>query len=153
MDKGGQGEKSRVVIDASVVVKWVIPGEPWEAQAKALVMKLASGEIEACAPPLLFYEVTSVILKSMLTGTLTFNDGIEALKVLGNLGLNVQTINWIDLAEILRIATITKLTIYDSAYLHLSKKVNAQFITADVQLKQKGENVTEIVHLKDLQLA
>jgi|GEM_PF-2944028 len=77
-----------------------------------------------CAAPL-FYEVTTVIPKSMLTGTLTFNDGIEALKVLGNLGLNAQTINWIDLAEILHIATITKLTIYDSAYLHLSKKVNA----------------------------
>lgn len=36
MDKGGEGEKPKVVVDASVAVKWVIPGEPWEEQAVAL---------------------------------------------------------------------------------------------------------------------
>jgi hypothetical protein len=33
MDKGGSPEGLRAVVDASVVVKWGIPGEPWRARA------------------------------------------------------------------------------------------------------------------------
>jgi len=150
MDKGGQGEKPRVVIDASVAVKWVIPGEPWETQARTLEEKIASREVEAYAPTLLLYEAASVILKSILKGALKLTDGIGALKAMGDLGLNIKTTSWNDLTEILEIATTTKLTIYDSTYLHLSKKMRAQLITADNELKKKGENVTEAILLKDL---
>lgn len=150
MDKGGQRKRPRVVIDASVAVKWVIPGEPWEAEARTLEEKIASRETEAYAPQLLLYEVASVILKSISTGALKLDDGIQALKALGHLGLNIQTTSWNDLTEILRIAYTTELTIYDSTYLYLSKKMNAQLITADKQLKQKGEKITEAILLKDL---
>jgi len=152
MDKGGQREKPKVVIDASVAAKWIIPGEPWEAQARTLKEKIAFGEIEAYAPLLLLYEVASVILKAVSIGILKLSDGIEALKILGHLGLSIQVTSWNDLAEILPIAAATKLTIYDSTYLHLSKKMNASLITADNELKQRGEKVTEIILLKDLNI-
>lgn len=152
MDKRGQREKPRVVIDVSVACKWVIPGEPWEKQARTLEEKIASTEVEAYAPSLLLYEVASVILKSISTGTLKLSDGVEALKAIGHLGINIQTTNWNTLAKILDIATTTKLTIYDSTYLYLSKKMNGRLITADNKLKQKGGNVTEIILLKDLNL-
>ena len=150
MDKGGQGEKPRVVIDASVAVKWIIPGEPWEARASILEEKIASREVEAYAPPLLLYEVASVIRKSISRGALKLGDGIEALKAMGHLGLNIQPTSWDDLAEILNIATATKLTVYDAAYLHLSKKMEAKLITADSKLKKRGESVTAIILLKEL---
>ncbi|MEM2028292.1 MAG: type II toxin-antitoxin system VapC family toxin [Candidatus Bathyarchaeia archaeon] len=150
MDKGGQGAKPRIVVDASVVVKWIIPGEPWEEQARAIAEKIVSGVVEAYAPHLLLYEVASAILKSILIGAIRLSDGIEALEALEHLGISVQTIGWSDLKEILELAVTTKLTIYDSVYLHLTKKIGAQLITADSQLKQKGENVTEIILLKDL---
>ena len=152
MDKGGQGEKPKVVIDASVAVKWVIPGEPWEMQARILEVKIASREVEAYAPPLLLYEVASAILKSVLRGALKLGDGVEALTAIGRLGLNIQITSWNDLAEILDIATTTKLTIYDSTYLHLSKKMNAKLVTADKELKHRGRGVTEIILLKDLNI-
>lgn len=153
MDKGGQGEKPRVVIDTSVAAKWIIPGEPWGAQARILEEKIVSGEVEAYAPPLLLYEVASVILKSISRGALKLGDGTETLKAMGHLGLNIQPTSWNDLAEILNIATATKLTIYDSSYLHLSKKMNAKLITADNELKKKGEKVAETILLKDLKQA
>jgi predicted nucleic acid-binding protein len=131
MDKGGQVEKPRVVIDASVAAKWVIPGEPWDAQAERLKEKIAHGEIEIYAPTLLLYEVASVILKATSVHILKLSDGVEALKAIGRLGINIQTTSWNDLPEILQTATTTKLTIYDSAYLHLSKKMNAKLVTAD----------------------
>ncbi|RLE50045.1 MAG: hypothetical protein DRJ31_02620 [Candidatus Methanomethylicota archaeon] len=152
MDKGGQGEWFRVVIDASVAAKWVISGEPWEEKARALREKMVLGEVEVHAPQLLLYEVASVVLKSVLKGILELRDGIEALKALGRLGLKVQVISWDDMVEVLNIATLTKLTAYDSAYLYLSKKLNAPLITADDQLKKKGGSVAEVVLLKDLNL-
>jgi len=150
MDKGGQGEKPKVVIDASIAAKWIIPGEPWEAQARSLKEKIASREIEAYAPSLLLYEVASVILKSVSKGILKLNDGIEAIKILGHLGLNIQITSWNDLAEILPIAAATKLTVYDAAYLHLSKKMKAELITADIELKKRGEGVTATILLEEL---
>jgi len=150
MDKGGQGEKPKVVIDASVAVKWIIPGEPWEAQARTLKERIASREIEAYAPPLLLYEVASVIQKSILRGALRLGDGIEALKAMGRLGLNIQPTSWDDLAEILNIATTTKLTVYDAAYLHLSRKMEAKLVTVDNKLKKRGESVTVTILLEEL---
>jgi predicted nucleic acid-binding protein len=150
MDKRGQREKPRVVVDASVVAKWVFPGEPWESEARVLQEKIAFREVEAYAPPLLLYEVASVILKSIFRGVLKIDDGIQALEALKNLGLNIQAVDWNGLAEILRIAIASKLTVYDSIYLQLSKKINAPLITADIQLKQRGRNVTEIILLEDL---
>ena len=152
MDKGGQRDKSKVVIDASVAAKWIIPGEPWEAQARTLKEKIASMEVEAYAPPLLLYEVASVILKSASAGILKLSDGIEALKAMGHLGLNIQTTSWNDLAEILSIAAATKLTVYDAIYLHLSRKMKAKLITADSKLKKRGESVTATILLKELEM-
>jgi len=152
MDKGRQRDKPRVVIDASVAAKWIIPGEPWEAQARTLKEKIASMEIEAYAPPLLLYEVASVILKSVSVGILKLSDGIEALKAMRHLGLNIQITSWNYLAEILSIAAATKLTVYDAAYLHLSKKMKAKLITADSKLKKRGESVTTTILLKELEM-
>jgi len=152
MDKRGQGKGFRIVVDASVVAKWVISGEPWGEKARTLEEKMILGEVEVYVPQLLLYEVASVILKSVLKGILELRDGIEALKALGCLGLKVQVISWDDMVEVLNIATLTKLTVYDSAYLYLSKKLNAPLVTADDQLKKRGESVAEVVLLKDLDL-
>ncbi|MBS7628359.1 type II toxin-antitoxin system VapC family toxin, partial [Candidatus Bathyarchaeota archaeon] len=140
----------KVVIDASVVAKWAIPGEDWDAEAKALRDKISSGEVEAYAPTLLLYEVASVMLKAALTGILKPTDGVEALKAMGRLGVNIQATGWNELPEILEMATATKLTIYDSVYLHTSKKIGSKLVTADDELKQKGKGVSEIMLLKDL---
>ncbi|MBS7654137.1 MAG: type II toxin-antitoxin system VapC family toxin [Candidatus Bathyarchaeia archaeon] len=109
--------------------------------------------MEAYAPHLLLYEVASAILKLILIGAIKSSDGIEALEALERLGINVQTTGWSYLKEILRLAAATKLTIYDSAYLHLTKKIGAKLITADSQLKQKRENVAEIILLEELEPA
>ncbi|MEM2865144.1 MAG: type II toxin-antitoxin system VapC family toxin [Candidatus Bathyarchaeia archaeon] len=150
MDEGGQGEKPKVVVDASVAAKWAIPGEPWDEEAKTLRDKIARGEVEAHAPILLLYELASVMWKAALTRILKPADGAEALKAMGRLGVNIQATGWSELPEILEIADTTKLTVYDSVYLHVSRRMGAKLVTADDELKRKGGGVTEILCLKDL---
>ncbi|MEM2849290.1 MAG: type II toxin-antitoxin system VapC family toxin [Candidatus Bathyarchaeia archaeon] len=150
MDKGRQGEKLRIVIDASVIAKWIIPGEPWEEQAKLLRNMVVSGDVEAYVPTLLLYEVTSVILRAFFRGVLKLSDGIEALKALRYIGFSIKAIEWEDLVEILNIATAAKLTVYDSTYIYLAKKLNAQLVTADRQMKKSCENITRATLLEEL---
>ncbi|HIE18861.1 TPA: PIN domain-containing protein [Candidatus Bathyarchaeota archaeon] len=83
---------------------------------------------------------------------LKLKDGIEALNAMGQLNINIQPATWSDQADIPNIAAATKLTVYDAAYLHLSKKMNAKLITADSELKKKGENVTATLLLKELKI-
>lgn len=36
MAERGKRKELKLMIDASVAAKWIIPGEPWEEEAKAL---------------------------------------------------------------------------------------------------------------------
>jgi hypothetical protein len=83
MAEGGEGGKVRLVIDASVAAKWIIPGEPWDGKARALKEAIAKGNVEAYAPTLILYELTSVIFKAVRNGVLT--DLLPALKGEGSL--------------------------------------------------------------------
>jgi len=49
------------------------------------------------------------------------------------------------------IYTVAKndLTVYDAAYLFLAEKMNAQVITADDKMCQKGKSQFRLLHLKD----
>ena len=150
MAKGGKREQVKLVIDASVVAKWVIPGEPWEEEASTLKNAIASGHVKAYAPTLIVYELASVILKAIKNNILKVQDGFEALKAIGSLGINLIPILWEESAEILKIATASGLTTYDSTYLWLSKKLEGKLITADEELRRGGEIITKTVLLGEL---
>ncbi len=56
----------RLVVDASVAIKWLIPQQPEEAdvpKALALMLKVESGEIRIYKPPHFIAEVMGVIAR------------------------------------------------------------------------------------------
>ena len=150
MAERGEGEEVKLVIDASVVAKWIIPGKPWEEEANTLKNAIASGRVKAYAPTLIVYELASVILKAIKNNILKVQDGVEALKAIGSLGISLIPVLWEESAEILKIATASGLTTYDSTYLWLSKKLEGKLITADEELKRRGEAITKTVLLGEL---
>ena len=152
MDKGGEGEQVKLVVDASVAAKWIIPGEPWEEKANNLKGAIVLGRVEAYAPTLLIYELASVLLKAVKRGVLKAADGIEALKAVGSLGISLAPVLWEEVAEVFEAADSTSLTIYDAAYLWLSKKLNAPLVTADEKLCKKGGRIAKIISLQDLKI-
>ncbi len=152
MDKGGEGEQVKLIVDASVAAKWIIPGEPWEEEANNLKGAIVLGRVEAYAPTILTYELASVLLKAVRKGVLKSDDGIEALKAVGSLGISLAPVLWGEVAEIFEVAISTSLTIYDAAYLWLSKKLDAPLVTADEKLCKKGGRVTKMISLQDLKI-
>ena len=142
----------KLVVDASVVAKWIIPGEPWEEEANNLKGAIVSGRVEAYAPTILTYELASVLLKAVRRGVLKSDDGIEALKAVGSLGISLAPVLWEEVAEVFEVVISTSLTIYDAAYLWLSKKLDAPLVTADEKLCKKSGRVAKIISLQDLKI-
>ena len=142
----------RFVIDASVAAKWILPGEPWEEKANMLKKAIALGRVEAYAPTLLTYELASVLLKAVKKSVLKALDGIEALKAISFLGINLAPVLWKEVAEVFETASSSGLTIYDAAYLWLSKKLDADLITADEKLRKKGEKITKVLLLEEVKI-
>ena len=142
----------KLVVDVSVVAKWIIPGEPWEDEANNLKGAIVSGRVEAYAPTLLTYELASVLLKAVRKGVLKPGDGIEALKAVGSLGISLAPVLWEEVTEVFQAASSTSLTIYDAAYLWLSKKLDAALVTADEKLCKKGGRISKIISLQDLKI-
>ncbi|MEM4766275.1 MAG: type II toxin-antitoxin system VapC family toxin, partial [Nitrososphaerota archaeon] len=64
---------------------------------------------------------------------------------IGSIGLIIDDICWDDLSEILKIAESTKLTVYDSVYVYLARKMGCKLLTADTEVKNKGGSITEII--------
>ena len=142
----------KLVVDASVAAKWIIPGEPWEEEANTLKRAIVSGRVEAYAPTLLTYELASVLLKAVRKGVLKVVDGVEALKAVGSLGIDLAPVLWEEVAGIFEVADSTSLTIYDATYLWLSKKLSAPIVTADEKLCKKGGRIAKIISLQDLKI-
>jgi len=142
----------KLVVDVSVAAKWIIPGEPWEEEANNLKRAIVLGRVDAYAPTLLTYELASVLLKAVKRGVLKAADGIEALKAVGSLGISLAPVLWEEVAEVFEAANSTSLTIYDAAYLWLSKKLDAALVTADEKLCKKGGGVAKIISLQDLKI-
>jgi predicted nucleic acid-binding protein len=123
----------QVCIDASLLVKIVVE-EPYSDQARALWHNWQHEGRQPCAPPLLRYEVTSVLRKYVSRGLRTAEESRQALQ--RALAYDIQYVeppdshqHAFDLAVLLnRPAT------YDTHFLALADYLGCEFWTADERL-------------------
>jgi len=137
------------VVDASVVAKWVLPGEPFEENALLVKTNYTSGKYPVCAPSLLVQEIGNSLWKAIKRKRITQENADKSLKNLSDLGIALYQIDWTEISKVLQIAEKTGLTIYDASYLFLSKKTEAPVITADDKMFQKAKDDFRILHLRD----
>lgn len=109
----------RVVVDASIAVKWYVPEIHSEAAAKLL-----SGRYELIAPDLLLPEAANVIWKKTARRELTEKEGRAILAGLLGVGIElVPSSRYVEAALIL--ANATRTTVYDSLYLAVAVSTRA----------------------------
>ena len=137
------------MVDASVVSKWVLSGENYEENAAKLKAEYVAGNVDLSAPSFMVQEVTNSIWKAIKQKRITLETAQSALENLDALQINLYCINWMEACEELAIATKNDLTVYDAAYLFLAEKMNAQVITADDKMCQKGKSQFRLLNLKD----
>lgn len=150
MDQRGKREITRhYVVDASVIAKWVLPIETYQENAFKLKQDQVSGIVNLSAPAFLTLEVTNALWKAVKLKRLSEEDSQEALKTLGDTKIALYELDWPEASEVLDIAFELDIAIYDAAYVFLSDKIKAQFITSDTKLYEKAKGHFRVVHLKD----
>ena len=137
------------VVDASIVVKWVLSGEPYEENSARLKKDYLSGIINLSAPSFVVQEVANSLWKAITRGRILPEDAQEALRVLQGMRIDLHELNWIEISEALNIAGKLNLAIYDASYLLLSEKLKTQVVTADDELYQKARECFKVLHIKD----
>jgi predicted nucleic acid-binding protein len=119
---------SLLVPDASVIVKWTLPGgqEPAAEKALRVLAEWQAGEVDLVAPSLWRYEVANVLARKAPRNAADLLDGLLALD-LPTVELDIDL-----LGEALSIALrFAGASVYDAAYHALALGVGGTFITAD----------------------
>jgi predicted nucleic acid-binding protein len=120
------GASDRLVVDASVVVKWHVT----EVHTEAALRLLDESAPELHVPELLFPEVGNILRRKVRRGDLTAEEARQIARLVAIAPM--QTHRSAPLLEAaLEIGLSTGRTVYDSQYVALALQLGCRFITAD----------------------
>jgi predicted nucleic acid-binding protein len=137
------------VVDASVVAKWVLPGEPNQENALKLKNDHVFGQVELNAPAFIVEEVANALWRATKLKRLSQGDAKEALNALNDMKIILYESDWAMAAQSLAIACKYNIALYDASYLFLTEKIKAQLVTADNKLYETAKDHFELLNLKD----
>jgi len=135
--------KHKIVIDASVAMKWFIQ-ERNRDRALILREKHVKGERSLLAPDLLIYEVCNSL---RYNPEFTEADVRDAVKALFGLHLELSSPTIRDMDKASENAFKYDITIYDALYLSLAESEKSPIITADERLCEKAEESPSVIPL------
>jgi predicted nucleic acid-binding protein len=131
---------SWVCVDANIIIKLVVE-EAYSHQARTLWRTWQNEDYRISAPPLLQYEITSVLRKYVSRGLRTLQESRQALQLA--LAFNIQ---YLELADIhLRAFELAdrleRPAAYDTHNLALAEHLGCEFWTADERLVNAVQGV------------
>lgn len=131
--RGGDGPPRAAVVDASVVVRWIVP-ERGSEQAVALLRQ----SFRWIAPRLLLTEVASALRRKVAEGELSTEVALEALDVLmtGPGGAIELAADEAVMPLALTLALSLQHKLPDCVYLALAERSGADLVTAHRRLDQ-----------------
>ena len=134
------------MVDASVILKWVLGNETESDHAKAMALLeiWTEGDIEVSAPILWQYEVGNFLGRSLQ------DEAKDKMNLLLNLNIKnvAPTNNMIN--QCFLWMRQKKVTFYDASYLAAAFEVQGTLITADEKFARKMAKTNRICLLKNL---
>ncbi len=129
--------KPPIILDASIIAKYLLPQENLDAVIKAL-----PPDYDFCAPSIACYEIPSLLTKHMRRGNLSKKTAKDAYQK----WLDGITEEWIYIYEIedymqmaMDLSYNLKHHLYDCCYLALAIVNNAPLITSDKKLHARSQ--------------
>jgi predicted nucleic acid-binding protein len=123
----------RLVLDASVALKWYLADEGDSAEALDLLNRHISDELEIMAPALLQYEVINGLMVARKHGRIREEIIISAIEGFVKLGLRFLALSD-HYSRIVYYCKTYSRSAYDASYLALAEAEQIPFITADQRL-------------------
>ncbi|HEX5369708.1 MAG TPA: type II toxin-antitoxin system VapC family toxin [Dehalococcoidia bacterium] len=128
-----------VCIDASIVVKWLLP-EADSDQAIALRRRLRAEDRTLIAPPHMPIEVTNVIRQRVVRHELTPAEGEDLAGVLAEMPILIASPPGLYRTAIDLAHRFDRPTVYDTQYVALAQIAGCDFWTADRKLTKALDN-------------
>jgi predicted nucleic acid-binding protein len=140
---------SDLVVDSSVVAKWILP-EADSAQAQRLITQAAAPGQRLIVLDLVFPEVANAIWKRHRQRLITLAEASDFLGALARLPVHVEPAARL-LDSALQIAVKYDRAVYDALFVALAKDRGVRGVTADEPLfNTTHTDFPEIVLLRDL---
>ncbi|HKV84603.1 MAG TPA: type II toxin-antitoxin system VapC family toxin [Ktedonobacterales bacterium] len=146
----GVGAARRIVVDASVAVKWHLRDEANVPEARKLLEHYAAGLVLLTAPAHIHYEVPSAITVATRgrAPRLTFEQGREAIDDF--LALDIDLVHD---EELIRAAYSLvhhyEVAFYDGLYLACASQLDCSLVTADRRFYQRISTLPRVVWIED----
>ncbi|RLG72366.1 MAG: PIN domain nuclease [Thermoprotei archaeon] len=136
-------EEAKIVLDASIVVKWFLK-ELYSEEAVRIRNDYVQRKISIAVPSLLIYEVLNALKYS---GVYSEEELKEICLALNKYGFEIHDLEG-DLKEkSITISCKYGVTVYDASYIALAIKLGIVFFTADRELLEKLPKIAK--HIKE----
>lgn len=123
----------RIVVDASVALKWQFKDELETEQAIQMMIDFINGKIELISPSLFAYEIVNAVRIAIIKERISEKEGIDAINDI--LAIGVGLFDFAGLVErTFRLTRIYSRSVYDCAYLALAEREDCVIYTADKRL-------------------
>ena len=127
-----------IVVDASVVLKWLMPHEAPVDTALAIRQDHIDGRQPCACPELLLYEVANALVTK---SQVPIEEAMAGLALVLGDELIRYPLDEGDHGVAMRIARAQHLSLYDAAYVALAKKLGCLLVTADRQLYHRAQTL------------
>lgn len=123
----------RLVIDASVVLKWYLTDEEYGEKALNLLTKYISNELDFLAPSLLEYEVVNGLIIAQKRGRIKEEKILLAIDGFMDLKIKLKDLSQL-YPRALYYCKIYNRSVYDASYLAIAESEGIAMITGDKRL-------------------
>lgn len=137
------------VVDASVAVKWALPGkdgETYQRQALALLHDIQEGNCQVLQPPHWLAEIAAVLTRLAPTQSIALLQTFLAMEL-------PMSTEWEVYEQACRLAVDLEHHLFDTLYHAVAlQSSETVFVTADTQYFRKAARCGRIIELKDIAL-
>jgi len=123
----------RAVVDASVALSWVLPGECFRLSASLRERAVEHLDLSLLIPPTFWYEVANSLWVAVRRGRLERDAAHAALEALLDFRLEIEVPHPLDC---LAAALASGIAVYDAVYLQLALESGSELWTVDRSLRR-----------------